>query len=170
MCGSRESLPCARSRASPDEPAEFCGLDREVAVARKLLLASVALAALVVTLHFSGGAARGQGANTLVALIGTGPIFAVDGQGFIYSGEGCFGNLRPFSRVGQLPSGAATPTCMGDWSNGQDIFVGCVNGDVYSFPPFAPSGFTAQYCGNIFGGAPVPSVKSTWGNLKARYR
>ena len=137
---------------------------------RKLLLACAAVVALAVALHFSGGAARGQGANTLVALIGDAPIFAVDAQGFIYSGEGCFGNLRPFSRVGQLPSGAARPTCMGSWLNGQAIFVGCENGDVYSFAPFVPPGFTAGYCGNIFGGAPVPAMKSTWGQLKARYR
>jgi hypothetical protein len=135
---------------------------------RKVLLAMVALAAVAVVVQ--GVPARGQSAGSLVAIDANGgSIFAVDGAGSIYSGEGCFGNLRPFVRIGQLPAGS-TPTCMGAWNNGQAIFVGCSNGDVYSFAPFASPGFTASYCGNIFGGSPTPSQRETWGSLKSRYR
>ena len=62
--------------------------------------------------------ARGQGAGSLVAITAEGgPIFAVDGAGNIYKGEGCFGNLQPFARIRQVPA-CHTPTCMGSWNNG----------------------------------------------------
>src|SRR5262245_66062141 len=116
---------------------------------KKLLVALGAVASLVLALHFTGDAARGQSAGNLVALDANGgPIFAVDAAGNIYSGEGCFGNLRPFVRIGQLPAGR-TPTCMGSWYNGQAIFIGCSNGDVYTFSPNSTPLFTPDFCGNI---------------------
>ncbi len=137
---------------------------------RRLVLACVTLMVLGLALHYTSDIARGQGAGSLVAITAEGgPIFAVDGAGNIYKGEGCFGNLEPFARVGQIP-GEHAPTCIGSWNNGQAIFVGCADGNIYSFGPFTPPGFTAGLCGNIFGGAPTLTTRSSWGSLKARYR
>lgn len=139
---------------------------------RKFFFLCATIVALVLAIHFTSSTARGQGAGSLVALeaAGAGTIFAVDAAGSIYSGEGCFGNLKPFARIGQIPAGR-TPTCMGAWSNGQDIFVGCSNGDVYSFGPSTAPGFTATFCANVLGGGPTPTAaKTNWGSLKARYR
>lgn len=137
---------------------------------RRSILAGCSVAVIAIGLQCSGDSAHGQGAGSLVAITAAGgPVFAVDAAGGIYSGEGCFGNLRPFSRIGQLPAGA-TPTCISSWSNGQAIFIGCSNGDIYSFAPFAIPPVTPGFCGNVLGGSPTPATRSSWGSLKAGYR
>jgi hypothetical protein len=138
----------------------------EVTMVRRLLVAGTALAVLVVALHLTRNTARGQGVGSLAAITANGgPIFAVDAAGNIYKGS-C---NEPFARIGQIPAGH-TPTCMGGWSNGVAIFIGCSDGTIYTFPNFATPPITPDLCGNVFGGAPTPAVKSTWGELKSRYR
>jgi hypothetical protein len=129
---------------------------------------------LKVASHFAGNTAQGQSTGSLVAICiastGSGDaVFGVDGAGTIYAGQGCWGNLRPFTRIGQLPGGSA-PTCMTSWSNGQNVFIGCANGDVYSFAPFASPPIAPGLCGNMTGGGPTPAKSTTWGNLKTHFR
>jgi hypothetical protein len=139
-------------------------------MSRKLMLVCGTLLTLALAILYTGDTARGQGVGSLVAITAEiGPIFAVDAAGNIYKGEGCYGNLQPFARIGQIPGGH-TPTCIGSWNNGQALFVGCSDGDIYSFSQSTPLGFTAGLCGNVFGGAPTTAIRSNWGSLKARYR
>ncbi|HEV2104972.1 MAG TPA: hypothetical protein VGU27_04520 [Candidatus Eisenbacteria bacterium] len=134
---------------------------------RTAFFVSAALGVLVCALHLTGGSARGQGASALVAMTAeAGPVFAVDSAGNIYRSDGC---QAPFVAIGRIPAGHS-PTCMGAWSNGQNIFVGCSDGDVYSFAPFAAPGFIAGLCGNALAGSPTAVGRATWGSLKARYR
>ena len=136
---------------------------------RRILIVAAMLVGLLIGLVFTLTTARGQGAGSLVALTAEGgPIFAVDAAGRIYSAGSSGGNLQ-YARIGKIPAGH-TPTCMGGWNNGVAIFIGCSDGDVYTFPNFTAPGFTAEFCGNIFGGAPTPASKTNWGTLKARYR
>jgi hypothetical protein len=146
-------------------------------MAKKLMYFCCALGVLVMALHFTGDTAHGQGVGTLVAMIPysqSNPIIAVDAAGGIYYGPGCFGPQRPFTRVGQLPSGAI-PTCMVAATASGGVEIGCANGDIYWFNPDPaangnPGGvITPYFCGNVLAGSPVTTQHESWGHLKARF-
>jgi hypothetical protein len=116
------------------------------------------LLCLALAYHLGASSAGAQAPAGLVAINqATADIYAVDAVGNIYAGEPCYGNLRPFVHVGQMPAGCV-PT-----------FVGCANGDIYRLDDAGYPNVSAGFCGNIYG-RPTPARQITWGSLKTRYR
>jgi len=140
--------------------------------ARAFLYVSLGILALAGAFHLGARSVLAQAGGSAVplAIASTGTfqgIFAVDGDGAIYAGEGCFGNLRPFAKVGQLPPSAPGPYAI--TSSGSQTWVTCANGDIYGVATFSYPNCTVDFCANIHG-SPVPTKPMTWGRAKATYR
>jgi hypothetical protein len=124
-------------------------------MAKRFFIVCAGLLCLAITLHLTSDAARGQGTGSLIAVCDANTptglkLFAVDGGGVIYAGDGCFGSNGPLSRIGELPRGRK-PTCMATIGQGGFIAIGCSNGDVFRFGVGQAPPVTPFLCTNAFG-------------------
>lgn len=138
------------------------------AMARRFFYVAAGMLMLAMSYHLSADRATAQAGGQLAAIAVGGALFGVDQDGGLYSGEGCFGTNRPFARVGELPAGR-TPTCMASLNNGAIIFIGCSNGDVFTFNAGESAPISPSFCGNLLSGSPTPAQRESWGQLKQRY-
>jgi len=134
---------------------------------KKFFYICAGLFLIAMSYHLGATTAQSQSANKLVDVAwrrADGYAYAVTSAGEVWANPGYCGT---WSRVGHLPAGVV-PASVLDGDVGGSLDIGCENGEFYTVVGSYPS-IQLQLCSSIFGG-PTPTISSTFGTLKAKYR
>lgn len=143
-------------------------LDRRSKVAKRFFFACAGLFLLALSYHLGASTATAQaGSPSIVGVawrLADGHAYAAASDGSIFATPGY---CAAWTRVGQLPAGEV-PTEVLDGDVGGSMDVMCASGNAYTVTGSFPS-IGLVLCSSIYS-SPTPATRSTWGNLKARYR